>query len=359
MFTLKKIRVALIGYGRSGRNIHRKLLLQLPDKYEFVAFVEQDKERREMIERENGMQALSDYRELFGRTDIDLVINASFSFDHARISYDLLTNGFDVLSEKPASGNVNDFECALKAAKEHGRQYFIFQQYRFAPAYMKMREIVASGKLGRPVQYTFNFDGFARRWDWQTVHGFSAGSLRNTGPHPMDWALDVMGHPQDIDVFCAMDRAHTYGDGEDYVKMILRAPGAPVCDIEISSAFGFGGKDTYQVHGTRGCLTGTDNGLKWKYYVDEEAPEQHLTTTPLRTEDCTPIYCGEELPMHEEEWIPNAEEARTFNSKGLNYYNALYDTLTTGAPFLIKNDEILLQLKITEEAYRQNADMFK
>jgi len=57
--------------------------------------------------------------------------------------------------------------------------------------------------------------------------------------------------------------------------------------------------------------------------------------------------------------IPNAEEARTFNSKGLNYYNALYDTLTTGAPFLIKNDEILLQLKITEEAYRQNADMFK
>ena len=71
------------------------------------------------------------------------------------------------------------------------------------------------------------------------------------------------------------------------------------------------------------------------------------------------VYCGEELPMHEEEWIPNAEEARTFNSKGLNYYNALYDTLTTGAPFLIKNDEILLQLKITEEAYRQNADMFK
>ena len=149
---MKKIRVALIGYGRSGRNIHRKLLLQLPDKYEFVAFVEQDKERREMIERENGMQALSDYRELFGRTDIDLVINASFSFDHARISYDLLTNGFDVLSEKPASGNVNDFECALKAAREHGKQYFIFQQYRFAPAYMKMREIVASGKLGRPVQ---------------------------------------------------------------------------------------------------------------------------------------------------------------------------------------------------------------
>lgn len=143
---MKKIRVALIGYGRSGRNIHRKLLLQLPDKYEFVAFVEQDKERREMIERENGMQALSDYRELFGRTDIDLVINASFSFDHARISYDLLTNGFDVLSEKPASGNVNDFECALKAAKEHGRQYFIFQQYRFAPAYMKMREIVGQRK---------------------------------------------------------------------------------------------------------------------------------------------------------------------------------------------------------------------
>ncbi len=355
---MKKIRVALIGYGRSGRNIHRHLLSQLPEKYEIVAYVDQDAERREMIQRENGVEALRDYRELLDRKDIDLVVNASFSFDHARISYDLLTHGFDVLSEKPAAKDEDEFASAVRAARENGRRYFVFQQYRFSPAYKKMREIIESGKLGRVVQFTFNFDGFARRWDWQTVHGFTAGSLRNTGPHPMDWALDMMGFPQDVSVFCAMDCAHTFGDGEDYVKMLLRAPGAPVGEIEISAAFGYK-KDTYQVHGTRGCLTGNDSGLKWKYYVEEEAPEQHLITRPLRTEECVPIYCREQLPMNEEEWIPNEFEADVFNAKGLGYYNALYETLTEDKPFLIKNEQIMLQMKITQEAYRQNEALYR
>ena len=355
---MRKIRVALIGYGRSGRNIHRSLLTQLPERYEIAAFVDLDAERRALIQRENGLEALPDYRGLFGRTDIDLVVNASYSFDHAHISYDLLTHGFDVLSEKPAARDADEFASVLRAARENGRRYFVFQQYRFAPAYRKMREIIESGKLGRVVQFTFNFDGFARRWDWQTVHGFTAGSLRNTGPHPMDWALDMMGFPEDVSVFCAMDCAHTYGDGEDYVKMLLRAPGAPVGEIEISAAFGYK-KDTYQVHGTRGCLTGNDSGLKWKYYVEEEAPEQHLITRPLRTEECVPIYCREQLPMHEEEWIPNEFEADVFNAKGLGYYNALYETLTEDKPFLIKNEQIMLQMKITQEAYRQNEALYR
>ena len=354
---MKKIRVALIGYGRSGRNIHHHLLTQLPDKFEIVAYVDQDAERRDMIKAENGIEALKDYHELFGRDDIDLVINASFSFDHARISCDLLSNGFDVLSEKPAGKDVDEFASVLRAAREHGRRYFVFQQYRFAPAYRKLREIVESGKLGRIVQFTFNFDGFARRWDWQTVHAFTAGSLHNTGPHPMDWSLDMMGFPPEVEVFCAMDCAHTFGDGEDYVKMLLRAPGAPIGEIEISSAFGYK-KDTYQVHGTRGCLTGTDKGLKWKYYVDEEAPEQCLVTRPLRTPECVPIYCREDLPMHEEEWTPDEREADVNNAKGLSYYNALYETLTEGKPFLIENEQIMLQMKVTQEAYRQNAELF-
>ncbi len=125
---MKMIRVAVIGYGRSGRNIHRDLLRQLPEKYGIVAYVEQDAERREMIRRENGLEALKDYHELFGRKDIDLVVNASFSFDHARISYDLLAHGFDVLSEKPAARDPDEFAAVLRAAREHNRRYFVFQQ---------------------------------------------------------------------------------------------------------------------------------------------------------------------------------------------------------------------------------------
>lgn len=354
---MKKIRVAVIGYGRSGRNIHRDLLMQLPEKYELVAFVDVDEDRRRMIQEETGLTPLQDYRQLFGREDIDLVVNASYSHHHAAINCDLLLNGFAVLSEKPAAQNVPEFKQVLSAQRISGKPYYVFQQYRFAPAYMKMKEIVESGKLGRVVQVSFHFDGFSRRWDWQTVHAFTAGSLHNTGPHPMDWALDMMNFPEDIEVFCAMDRAHTAGNAEDYVKLLLRSPGAPIAEIEISASFGFG-KDTYQVQGTRGCLTGTDKGLKWKYYSDDNVTPLTLITQPLRDENGAPIYCREKLPIHEEEWRPTEWEADAFNAKGLNFYNALYETITADAPFLIKSKHILRQMEVTQEAYWQNEELF-
>ena len=355
---LRKIRVALIGYGRSGRNIHLSLLRQLPEKYEIAAFVDFDAERRALIRRENGLEALPDYRCLFGRQDIDLVVNASYSFDHAHISYDLLANGFDVLSEKPAARDADEFAAVARAARERGRRYFVFQQYRFAPAYRRIREIIGSGALGRVVQFTFTFDSFARRWDWQTVHGFNAGNLHNMCPHPIDWALDMMGFPEDVSVFCAMDRAHASGDGEDFVKLFLRAPGAPLGEIEVSGVFGYG-KDTYEVQGTRGCLTGTDAGLKWQYYRDGDAPARPLDTRSMKADDATPIYGLETLPLREETWRPTGYEIDAFNAKGLGYYNALYETLTAGVPFPVKSEHILLQMKVMDEGYRQNAALFR
>jgi predicted dehydrogenase len=40
---MKAIRTAIVGYGRSGRNIHTHLLRQLPDLYQIVAYVESDR----------------------------------------------------------------------------------------------------------------------------------------------------------------------------------------------------------------------------------------------------------------------------------------------------------------------------
>ena len=357
---MKRLKAALIGYGRSGRDIHKHLFDLLPDLYEVVAVVDRDPQRRDMARRELGCPVYERYQEMFGQVEADFAVNASFSHEHHPISMHLLQQGWNVLSEKPAATNRKDFDEMVAQAQKSGKLYLVFQQYRFSPAFIKIQEMIASGKVGRLVQVSARFKGFNRRWDWQTVHAFTAGSLHNTGPHPMDWALDMMGFPQadELEVFCAMGRAHTAGNAEDYVKLLLRAPGAPVAEIEISACFGFG-KDTYQVHGTRGCLTGTDKGLSWKYYRDDEVAPLKLHTQPLRDDQGQPIYCREKLPVHEETWQPNEWEADAFNAKGLNFYNALYDTLTAGAPFLITNEQILLQMAVTEEAYWQNEELFQ
>ncbi len=350
---MSKLRVAIIGYGRSGRNIHRHLLSQLHDLFEIVAYVDKDQQRQEMIKAENNCVPLSDYTELYGRTDIDFVINASFSHDHAPISIELLKHGFNVLSEKPAAGSADKFKEIMQTSKDTGKAYYIFQQYRFAPSFVKVKEIIGSGVLGRIVQINLNYSNFIRRWDWQTIQGFTAGSLLNTGPHPVDQALDLMGFPDDINVTCAMDRAHTYGDAEDYVKLILRATGSPVLDIEISSCNGFSDY-TYLVQGTRGTLKGTTKQLDWKYYIDSEEEARVLIKEPLRNEKGEPIYCSEKLTFHTDKWIAEGDEANDFDFKGLKFYKEFYDCMKGGKPFPITQEQVLKQMRIMEESHRQN-----
>ena len=354
---MKKLRVALIGYGRSGRDIHAHMLSMLPDMYEIVAAVDADAQRRDMIRSELGVEPLDDYTQLFERKDIDFVINASFSMDHAPISCELLRRGFTVLSEKPAAHDVSEFDHILATAREAGSRYYVFQLCRFAPEFRRIKQLIADGTLGRVVQVSMQYDGFARRWDWQTIHVWCAGSLRNTGPHPVDMALDLMGFPQDVNVFCAMDRALTLGDGEDYVKLILTAPGAPVCDIEISACNAYPGA-TFSVQGTRGTVRGTAGGLEWKYFVEGEASPRELTSVPLRNEKGEPLYCVDDLKLHEGSWQPTGEEVVAFDGKGLAFYRAFYDTLVNGADFSITNEQVRLQMHVMEMAHAQNWQLF-
>ena len=55
--------------------------------------------------------------------------------------------------------------------------------------------------------------------------GENGGNLMNTGPHPLDQALQLFGEGMPR-VACFMDRANTLGDAEDFVKVILSASAA-------------------------------------------------------------------------------------------------------------------------------------
>ena len=88
----KKLNVAIIGQGRSGRDIHG-LYFKSPENKNFnvAAVVEKSEERRERAKNEYGCDAYSDYTELFGRNDIDIVVNSSYSHMHMPISIDLFS----------------------------------------------------------------------------------------------------------------------------------------------------------------------------------------------------------------------------------------------------------------------------
>ena len=352
---MKQLSIAIIGQGRSGRDIHGAFLKtdRGQSLFRVAAVVEEDEARREKAAREYGTEVFADYRELFPLKDqIDLVVNSSYSHQHGPITIDLLRHGFNVLCEKPAARSLAEFDAMCEAAVSSGRELFIFQQSRFAAYFQQVMKVLDSGVLGRIIDVDIRFNGFSRRWDWQTLLSFNGGSLRNTGPHPLDQALCILGEEEQIpSVYCRMDRVNTFGDAEDYVKLILTLPGRPLIDLTISCCDAYP-SCTYHIHGENGGLKGTMGHMDWRYFDRASAPEQTLSDHFISEPDGSPAYCHETLSWTEQSWDgdPNAP----FDAAVDAYYMNIYRHLTLGEPLVVTLKQVRRQVAVYEEAHRQN-----
>ncbi len=349
---MKKLNVAIIGQGRSGRDIHGKYFRSEDNKYfNVIAVVDKLEHRRKRAVEEYGCEAFENVSDLYGRKDIDLVVNSTFSHLHAEVAIDLLNHGFNVVSEKPFAKTYEDGCRMVAAAKENNVMLNIFQQSRFAPYYTKIKEIIATGKLGDIKQISINYSKLGRRWDWQTLQGFAGGEVRNTGPHPLDQALELLGYPEDVTVFSKLDCANTFGDAEDYAKVILTAPNRPLIDIEFTSCNCYS-PYMYLVQGNKGCLKGGVYHMDMTYYNPENEPVREVVAGPLENEEGFPIYCSETLTTTEESFDV---EGDAFNVGTAMYYKMIYDYLTEGKKMEIDPEsQLLLQLKVIDLIHAQN-----
>ncbi len=349
---MEQIRLAILGQGRSGRDIHG-LHLKKDDRFKVVAVVDEMPVRRERAAEEYSCDVYADYKEILSRKDIDLVVNSTFSHQHYDITKDLLENGFNVLVEKPCVPTVEEFDSLVLTAKEKDRHLLVFQQSRFAEYFLKVKEIIASGVLGRIVHVGIQFNGYARRWDWQCCLEYNGGNLSNTGPHPLDQALNILDYYDDTpEVFCKMDRVNTFGDAEDYVKLILTAPDRPLIDLDISSCDAYPSY-VYKVSGSAGALKGNMSKIDWKYFKPEEAPEQTLIKGALtKGEEQLPAYCSESLTWYEESW--EGDPQAPFIAAVATYYDQIFDLFTKGKPHDVQLKQVRQQIEVITEAKRQN-----
>jgi scyllo-inositol 2-dehydrogenase (NADP+) len=346
---MKKLNVGIIGQGRSGWDIHADSMGYLPEKFQIVAVSDLIAARCKDAQEKFGAQGYTDYKEMLKRDDLDLVVNATPSHLHTPITLESLDAGHNTLCEKPLARRVSDVDALVAKSKEKGKVFAIFQQARFDSHFRMMREVIASGDIGRVVMIKVMLRGFSRRWDWQTLREFNGGNMLNQGPHYMDQALQLFGLDIMPKVTCTMDNVLTLGDADDHTVILLQAPGKPVVNIEISSCYAFT-SDVWEIYGSQGTIKGGEEHLEWRYFKPEEAPEQHLQREPLEGRS----YCSEQLKWYEEKWDKADEEAGIGNYNGVRLYGQLYDVLANGAPLEVKPEHVRRQIEIFEECLRQN-----
>lgn len=351
--------VGIAGQGRSGYKIHANWLKQAPQEYRITAVADPLEERRTEAEEEFGAAAYADYADMLDAGGFDIFVNALPTPLHVEATIEALQAGYHVLCEKPMAPTVDEFDRMVAAAEDAGRILAPFQNNRYQPFFLKLREVVESGVLGRIVYMRSFWAGFVRRWDWQTFQCNLGGCLFNTGPHSIDQALCFFPESVYPEVFCRMACYNELGgDANDFCALTLYAPDCPHVEIHISHYLAYPQGDMFTVNGTRGGLSGGHNHLRWRYYDWAEAPEQELWTPWSVNRE----YTHETLPWKEEQWSLDEATAgesvgytlRSYRS-GVQYiYDSLYGAITRGEELIVTLPQVRRQIAVLEEAQRQN-----
>ncbi len=350
---MKKLTLAVIGQGRSGRDIHGAYFKsEMNDICTVKYVVERDPARRKRAEEEYaGCIGLSSVEELYSLTDVDLVVNASYSDEHYSTTRDLITHGFNVVVEKPFARTRGECDTLIALAKKHGVTLAVFQQTFLAPIYTEACRVISSGVLGDIKQISIHYNGLARRWDWQTLLSRCAGSVYNTGPHPIGMGLGFLGFSPDVRVaFSRLDTALTSGDGEDYAKIILAAHGKPVVDIEMSSVDAFSDYNIL-IMGSLGTYKSTTAKYKMKYITPGENPERPVIFESLADENGYPIYCGEQLVTHEEE---GEFTGSAFDTAVDRFYRMVHARITEGREMEVTPEMAAAIISVIETVHAEN-----
>jgi len=350
---MKKLNVAIIGQGRSGKDIHGKYYRSADNLYYCVKYVvDADAFRRSVAEEiYPGCRTFSDYTALYALDDIDLVVNATYSDMHYPITRDLLLHGKNVLVEKPFARSRYECDELIRIAKEQGVTLAVFQQTFLAPFYRFAYELTHEGTLGDVKQISIHYNNFARRWDWQTLQKKCAGSTYNTGPHPIGMALGFLDFDRNARVvYSKLDTALTSGDADDYAKILLTAPGKPLVDVEISSIDAYSDYNI-KIQGTRGTFKATPKSYEMTYIQDGENPERPVIEDFLKDENGNPIYCSEKLSKHV---VSEKFNGTAFDIGTAKLYEQLYFRITEGKEMTVTAEMAASIISVIEEVHAAN-----
>ena len=342
------INVGIAGLGRTGWNNHANAFAHLPEQFRVVAVCDPDPERQaEAIERFDCL-AYASYEELVADKAVELMVVATPSNLHAAQSIAAMRAGQHVIVEKPMASDLAGADAMLAVAEETGRILTVHQNLRYAADFVKVRDVIASGVLGRIIEVRIHNGGFDRRWDWQTMKRYGGGALNNSGPHFVDMGMLLIDDPEPT-VFCHMETTPLYaGDADSHVKVILKPQNGPLVEINITTACAFP-QPNFLVQGTQGSLVCYRNEAHWKYFDPAEAPPLILDEAPIARDR---TYNREQLPWKEERAPLDYDGAGGVQA----LYRSLYAALRQGAELDITPQSVRAQIAVLEKCRELNPD---
>lgn len=193
--------LGMIGCGTMARELAGVIRGSVPEA-KLVAGFDPFVASRERFCAEFGVAPCETREALLGRADIGAVLIATPNFLHAEDACAAAAAGKHVFCEKPMALSVADCERMMAACGSRGLKLMVGHSMRLAPPLRKLRELVESGELGRPLYglARYWFSGFKVRESggWHNERACSGGLFFQMAIHQIDAFHMVFGPAQRV-----------------------------------------------------------------------------------------------------------------------------------------------------------------
>ena len=197
-----KRRIAVVGTGHRGTGTWAgDAPATCADEVELVGLSDVNAARLAVAQRRlgPGLAASTDLSEMVAEAKPHTLVVCTRDDTHADIIVKALEDGMDVVTEKPMAVTAEQVRRILDAEARTGRRVDVAFNYRFAPTSRKIRELLASGRIGRITSCDFHWyldtthgaDYFRR---WHAYKRFSGSLFVHKATHHFDllnWWIDA------------------------------------------------------------------------------------------------------------------------------------------------------------------------
>ena len=275
---MKKIRYGIVGCGFFG-SVHAKELKKIKNAELVSVYSKSGKSAKKLssqIDCEYNLK-LSD---LIKREDIDAIIVTSPNHLHKKPVILAANNKKHILCEKPFATKIDDAKKMIKSVKKNKVFLMVGHMMHFYPGMIKIKEIIESKVLGRPLVAHVERTGWENKMkkiSWKKMQDKSGGHLFHH-IHEIDFLSWCMGPVESV--YCAGGNlAHQgkgFGTEDDILLLTLHFKNGTYATMQYGSGFRLG-EHFFKINFEKGYIV-LDN-KKSSFIVVNEKNE--LKTIPM------------------------------------------------------------------------------
>jgi predicted dehydrogenase len=272
---MKNLKFGVIGL-RSGEGFVEHLVKH--PRAELTGICDVDPAKLEQITKKFSLKIptkTQDYRVLVANSEVDVVIVASPDHFHREQVLAALEAGKHVFCEKPLALTLDDCKVMIEAEKNANGRCFIGQVCRYAPGFLKAKDLVNQGVVGDlflvESEYAHDYSNMEatswRRDPRLKRYGFVGG-----GCHAVDLIRWVAGNPSEVSAYGNQKCLTDWPPILDAIMAIYRLPNDVIGKVFCS----IGCKRPYTmrtvIYGTKGTIICDNTSSSIQVYSLDSVP---------------------------------------------------------------------------------------